>query len=147
MLFPTHLAAAYVVGTRWNLPPLPLVAGAAAPDLVDKPAAMIGITDLYQSAGHSLSLLVVGFAVVFVRRAWTPFWLGWASHLLLDAFHMLVNGRPDDVRFLGWPALRHTPAVDLPPVAFFLHYVGTPSFYLEFVVWGVLVYGLVTDRE
>ena len=108
---------------------------------------MIGLVDLYQTAGHSLLLLVVGFAVVFVRRAWTPVWIGWASHLLLDAVHMLLNGRPDDVLFLAWPAVEHTPAVDLPPIEFFVHYLGTPSFYAEFVVWGLLAYVLVADRE
>jgi hypothetical protein len=145
MLFPTHLAAGYVLGRRWNLPCRPLVVGAALPDLVDKPAATLGVVDLYQSAGHSLAALVLGFVVVFVRREWTPLWLGWASHLLLDAVHMLLNGRPDDVRFLVWPAIEHTPAVDLPPLPFFLHYLGTPSFYVEFVVWGLLVSVLVAD--
>lgn len=143
MLFPTHLAAAYVLGRRWDLPIAPLVVGAALPDLVDKPAAMVGVVDLYQTAGHSLVPLVVGILVVFVRREWTPLWLGWASHLLLDAFHMLLNGRPADVLFLAWPAIEHVPAVNLPPVAFFRHYLGTPSFYAEFVVWGLLVYVLV----
>jgi len=139
VLFPTHLAAAYVVGERWDLPTLPVVAGAALPDLVDKPAAMLGIVDLYQSAGHSLAVLVVGFVVVFVRRALTPLWIGWASHLILDAVHMLLNGRSQDILFLGWPAIEHVPAVDLPPVAFAVQYLGTPSFYSEFVVWGALL--------
>jgi hypothetical protein len=147
MLFPTHLVAASVLGRRWDLSVPPLVAGAALPDLVDKPAATLGFVDLYQTAGHSLLLVVVGFAVVFVRRAWTPFWIGWASHLLLDAVHMLLNGRPDDVLFLAWPAIEHTPAVDLPPLEFARHYLGTPSFYAEFVVWGLLAYVLLADGE
>ncbi|GAB6861482.1 metal-dependent hydrolase [Haloplanus litoreus] len=146
MLFPTHLAAAYVLGRRWDLSVPLLVAGAVLPDIVDKPAAMAGFVDLYQSAGHSLLLIVVGFAVVFVRRAWTPVWIGWASHPLLDAFHMLLNGRPNDLLFLAWPIIEHTPAVDLPPLEFFLQYLWTPSFYAEFVVWGLLVY-LVVDGE
>ncbi len=144
MLFPTHLAAAYVLGERWDLS-LPLVvAGAALPDLIDKPAAMLGLVDLYQSAGHSLVVLVAGFVVVFVRRAWTPLWLGIASHLLLDAVHMLLNGRPADLLFLAWPALEHVPAVDLPPIEFFLYYLGTRSFYAEFVVWGAVAVMLAT---
>ncbi|AXG10146.1 metal-dependent hydrolase [Haloplanus rubicundus] len=147
MLFPTHLVAAFVLGRRWDLSVPPLVAGAAFPDLVDKPAAMVGLVDLYQTAGHSVALLVVGFAVVFVRRALAPFWIGWASHLLLDAAHMILNGRPDDILFLAWPAVEHTPAVDLPPIEFFLQYLWTPSFYAEFVVWGLLAYVLVADRE
>jgi len=146
MLFPTHLAAGYAVGKRWELPALPLVAGAALPDLVDKPAAMVGLVDLYQTAGHSLLLLVVGFVAIFARRELTPLWLGWASHLLLDAFHMLLNGRPADVLFLAWPAIEHTPAVNLPPIAFFGQYLGTPSFYAEFVVWGLLAY-VLADTE
>jgi hypothetical protein len=138
LLFPTHLAAAFVLGERWDLSAPFLVAGAALPDLIDKPAAMMGFAGLYQTAGHSLLVLAAGFVVVFARRAWTPVWLGWASHLVLDAVHMIVNGRPEDLLFLGWPALAHVPAVSLPPLAFARHYVGTPSFFLEFVVWVAL---------
>ncbi|WP_338742059.1 metal-dependent hydrolase [Haloplanus salilacus] len=147
MLFPTHLAAAYVLGERWDLSAPLLVAGAALPDLVDKPAAMLNLVDLYQTAGHSLAVLAAGFAVVFLRRAWTPLWLGWASHLALDAVHMIVNGRPGDLLFLAWPTITHVPAVSLPPVAFARHYVGTPSFALEFVVWGVLAAMLLGRRR
>jgi hypothetical protein len=147
MLFPTHLAAAYVLCRRWELSVPLAVVGAALPDLIDKPLGILGVVDLYQSIGHSLVVLVAGFAVVFVRREWTPLWIGWASHLLLDAVHMLLNGRPMDLLFLAWPAIEHTPAVDLPPLEFFVQYLGTPSFYAEFVVWGLLAYVLVDDGE
>ena len=150
-----HLASAYLVYAayaRFGRGHRPTAAatlagavGSQAPDLVDKPLAMLGLVDLYQTAGHSLPVLVVGFVAIFVRREWTPFWLGWASHLLLDAFHMLLNGRPQDLLFLAWPAVEHTPAVDLPPIAFFLQYRWTPSFYVEFVVWGLLASVLVAD--
>lgn len=135
MLFPTHLVAGYLLARRWDLPPYWAVAGAALPDVVDKPLAMAGIFDLYHSVGHSLFVLVGGLVVFALGRAAVAVWLGWASHLALDAVHMAVNGRPEDVRFLAWPLLEHTPAVTLPPVEFAVHYLGTPSFYVEVVIW------------
>lgn len=145
MLFPTHLVAAFLLGRQWQLS-LPLVVlGAAIPDVVDKPAAMLGVFELFHSVGHS-SLTVVALAVVVVRvRRLLPLWVGWCSHLALDALHMVVNGRPADVQFLAWPLVRHTPAVNLPPLDFAVAYVGTPSFYLEVVVWVVFGSVLLAD--
>lgn len=141
MLFPTHLVAAYLLGRQWQLSLPWVVLGAALPDLVDKPAATLGVFELYHSVGHSLlAPVVLGLLVVRSRR-WVPLWVGWCSHLLLDAFHMVVNGRPADVQFLAWPLVRHTPAVNLPPLEFAVFYVGTPSFYVELVIW--LVFGSV----
>lgn len=146
MLFPTHLVAAYALGKRWDHSPALMVAGAALPDLIDKTAGVAGIISLYQSVGHSAFTLLGIAAVVAVRREWTPLALGWASHLALDAIHMVVNGRPADVLFLAWPAVVHRPAVDLPPLAFFEHYIGTPSFYLEILIWLVVGYSVLADR-
>ncbi len=146
MLFPTHLVAAYLPTRRWHLSPAWTVAGAALPDLVDKPVAMAGVYGLYHSAGHSalvlLAVTLVGLAVLHTsghghthRRVALAVWVGWASHLLLDAVHMPLNGRPGDARFLLWPAVEHAPAVRLPPLEFAVHYVGTPAFSLEVLVW------------
>lgn len=162
MLFPTHLVAAYLLSLRGNLPPAWTVAGAALPDLVDKPLAMAGLSPLYQSVGHSgvvlLAVTVLGFAGLATaigpggvgadhnppfRRIGAAVPVGWASHLALDAVHMLFNGRPGDARFLLWPLLEHTPAVRLPPLAFAVHYVGTPAFFLELLVWMAFVTVLV----
>jgi hypothetical protein len=159
VLFPTHLLAGYLLGRRWDLPALWAVVGAALPDVVDKPLAMVGVFDLYQTVGHSLLVFVVSVVAVLagrsgrLRRIGFPGrragvdagWLagpsavalmvGWASHLILDAVHMTVNGRPADAQFLAWPFVRHVPAVDLPPVEFALHYLWTPSFFLEVAMW------------
>lgn len=145
MLFPTHLVAAYGLGQRWDLDPVLVVAGAALPDLIDKTAGMAGVVPLYQSIGHSL-FTVLGISVTaFVRRKWTPLLVGWTSHLALDAVHMVVNGRPADVLFLVWPVVEHRPAVHLPPIEFFVYYLGTPSFYLELLVWIGVGYSLLSD--
>jgi hypothetical protein len=155
VLFPTHLAAASLLSLRGDLPPVWAVAGAAVPDLLDKPIAMAGLYRLYHSVGHSVVVLVgvtvLGFAglgtvasgpghATFARdsprwRAGAAVWVGWASHLALDAVHVLFNGRPGDVRFLAWPLLEHTPAVRLPPLEFAVHYVATPAFFIEVAVW------------
>ena len=156
MLFPTHLVAGYLCTLRWRLSPYWAVAGAALPDLVDKSVAMGGFYDLYHSLGHSLAGLVIGTLVVLglartvrrggaARRAGTAVLVGWTSHLALDAVHMVLNGRPGDVRFLAWPLVEHTPAVTLPPVEFALFYVGTPAFYVELFVWGLFA-AVLADR-
>ena len=152
MLFPTHLLVGYAIARRWDLPALAVVAGAALPDVVDKPLGMAGVFGLYQTVGHSLlALAVAGVAIAAgrsgrLRRLGVALWIGWASHLVLDAVHMVVNGRPGDVRFLAWPFVHHVPAVDLPPVEFAFHYLWTPSFYLEVATWVVVGILLATGR-
>jgi hypothetical protein len=145
VLFPTHLVAAYLLTARWDFPPALTVVGGALPDLVDKPVAMAGVYSLYHSAGHSAVVLVLatllglGFVALRDRHrtgvALLAVRVGWASHLALDAVHMLFNGRPGDARFLAWPLVEHAPAVRLPPLEFAVHYVGTPALYLELLVW------------
>jgi hypothetical protein len=147
MLFPTHLVAAYLLGRQWRRSIPLVVLGAALPDLVDKPLGMLGVTDLYHSVGHSLFALVAVSLLASQSRVLVPLCLGWGSHLVLDAVHMVLNGRPVDVQFLAWPVIRHTPAVDLPPVAFAVQYVGTPSFFVEVVIWVVFGVVLVTSRR
>ena len=147
MLFPTHLVAALLVGRQWPYPLLPVVVGAALPDVVDKPAAMLGVFELFHSVGHSLvALVVVAFVAAWYRRL-VPLCVGWGSHLALDAFHMVVNGRPADVKFLAWPFVTHTPAVNLPPLEFAAFYLWTPSFFAELLIWLAFGYVLVTTRR
>lgn len=147
MLFPTHLVAAYGIGKRWNLSPRLAVAGAALPDLIDKTAGMAGLISLYQSIGHSLFTILGLSILVYDRKEWTPLLVGWASHLALDLFHMTINGRPADVLFLAWPVVEHRPAVHLPPLEFFVHYLGTPSFYVEILIWIGVGYALLSDGD
>lgn len=138
MLFPTHLAAAAVVGSLSRLSPGWVVVGAAVPDVVDKPLGMSGAVGLYHSLGHSLLLAAVAVPLALVGRAGLAAAVGWVSHLLLDAVHVVVNGRPDDAVFLAWPfALPETPLA-VPPGSFFYYYLGTPSFYLEVAFWAAL---------
>jgi hypothetical protein len=165
VLVPTHLLAGYVLGhylcgegrlADWRHRPAWLgVLGAALPDLLDKPLGTVGVTDLFHSVGHSLgALAALGLVGLAVRRraprsrAWTDVrvvWVAWASHLALDALHMVVNGRPADTRFLAWPVVEHTPRVTLPPGQFARFYVGTPAFLLEAGFW--LVVGLAVVRS
>jgi hypothetical protein len=153
VLFPTHLLAGYVLGhvlfgeprlADWRHRPAWLgVLGAALPDLLDKPLAIAGRTELFHSVGHSLgALAVLGVAAVVApavgagrSRSWLVVWVGWASHLALDALHVVVNGRPADTLFLLWPVVEHTPQVTLPPGQFAQFYVGTPASLLAAVCW------------
>jgi hypothetical protein len=142
MLFPTHLVAGYLLTLRWDRSPYWAVGGAALPDVVDKSVSMTGFYGLYHSAGHSLLALAGALVVLALGRAAVAVWLGWASHLALDATHVIVNARPADVRFLAWPVVEYTPAVTLPPVEFAVHYLGTPSFYVEVLIWGIFAAAL-----
>ena len=157
MLFPTHLLAGYVLGhvlfgagrlADWRHRPAWLgVCGAALPDLLDKPLATAGVTDLFHSVSHSLVAVVLLGVVATVwrhRAAWVV-WTAWASHLALDAVHMVVNGRPADVLFLLWPVVTHTPQVTLPPGQFAQFYVGSPAFLLEAACW--LAVGVAVIRS
>jgi len=135
MLFPTHLLAAALVGRAWRLSPCWLVVGAAVPDTLDKPLAMVGLTPLFHSVGHSALLLPVVVPVALAGRAGLSAAVGWALHLLLDAVHVVVNGRPTDAVFLLWPAVVPTDPLAIPPGSFFLYYLWSPSFVLELLIW------------
>ncbi|WP_276272899.1 metal-dependent hydrolase [Haloarcula litorea] len=144
MLFATHLLAAAVIGRYTRLAPLWLVAGAALPDLVDKPLASAGVVDVFHSVGHSGLLLVVAVPLALTGRAGLSAAVGWASHLVLDALHIVVNGRPDDALFLGWPLVGPADPLRIPPGDFFFYYLWTPSFFLEVGFWTVCL--LLTAR-
>lgn len=151
VLFATHLAAAALVGFRSRLRTPWLVVGAALPDLVDKPLAALEVVDLYHTVGHSALLAVLVVPVALTGRAGLSAAVGWASHLALDVLHIVVNGRPTDALFLGWPLVVPPDPLALPPVDFLRFYLWSPSFFLEFVIWGVLAvvvvrrYGLVAE--
>ncbi|TQQ79080.1 metal-dependent hydrolase [Halonotius roseus] len=162
MLFPTHLVVAAGIGvvsrlratrtaaaTAVSMPsqsPLSLgwlVVGAALPDLIDKPLGMAGVTELFHSVGHSAVLLPVAIAVALAGRRGVALVsgrglalaVGWASHLFLDALHVVINGRPSDALFLGWPVVSPPNPPAIPPGEFFWYYLGSPSFYLEVLLW------------
>jgi hypothetical protein len=135
VLFLTHLAAAVLLARGSRLTPAWAVAGAAVPDVVDKPLAMIGVTELFHSAGHSLLLAVLVVPVMLSGRAGLAAGAGWLSHLLLDALHVVVNGRPSDALFLLWPATVPPNPLAIPPGSFFWYYLWSPSFYLEGFIW------------
>lgn len=142
MLFPTHLVAGYLLARVIPVPVPWVILGAALPDLIDKPLAMLGVTSLYHTVGHSIVFLVGLGVLSFFGRRWFALWIGVLSHLFLDALQMAVNGRPGDAQFLLWPFVHHEPEIAKPPIEFAIYYVGTPSFALELLIWagaGILV--------
>jgi hypothetical protein len=153
MLFPTHLAVAVGLG-RGRLPTAWIVAGAALPDLVDKPLSMAGVIPTYHSVVHS-ALFGVGFVVpfLFARRRGGVLTtervgavvFGWGSHLAADAAQITLNGRPENTVFLLWPIISSWDSIDAGPVPFAVQYVGTTSFYVELVIW--LCVGLLVLRN
>ena len=81
--------------------------------------------------------------VALYSRAGLAAAVGWGSHLLLDTVHVVVNGRPGDSLFLTWPVAVPANPPRIPPGEFVWHYLGTPSFFLETVLWVVLAVVLV----
>ncbi len=153
MLFPTHLVVGFLVG-RGRFPIVWVVVGAALPDVVDKPLAMTGVTQLYHSVGHSVLFgVALAAALLFVQRLGreavvdniSALAVGWASHLALDAGHIAINGRPENTVFLLWPLVSTWDSIRAGPVPFAVQYLGTPSFYLEVGLWLVAGYLLLRD--
>lgn len=143
MLFPTHLLIGVVVA-RNRFPVLWVGAGAALPDLVDKPLAMVQIVSHYHTVGHSaLFGTVLGAGLLLARRRERPtavravsaVAVGWSTHLIADALHISLNGRPENTVFLLWPIVRSWDSIGAGPGPFVLRYLWTPSFYLEAVIW------------
>lgn len=147
MLFPTHLAVAYLLGRHTGTSAGWAVAGAAVPDLLDKPLAIAGAVDLYHTAGHSALLGTILLPLAARDRRWAAGLVGWASHLLLDAVHVIVNGRAADAAFLGWPLVVPPDPPALGPVAFARVYVGSPAFVLELGIWAALAWTLFAGRR
>lgn len=149
MLFPTHLVVAIGLG-RGRFPTAWLVAGAALPDLIDKPLAMVGLISTYHSIAHS-AFFGLGFLVVLLlarrhgvaskTKRVVAITLGWGSHLVADAAHISLNGRPANTVFLLWPVIDSWDSLDAGPVPFVVKYAGTTSFYVEVIIW--LVVGTV----
>ncbi|WP_186310988.1 metal-dependent hydrolase [Halorubrum depositum] len=167
MLFATHLLAAVGIGwftghsrvrrrfagvampTLSTAPPLSvrwLVAGAAIPDVVDKPLGVLGLFDVYQSIGHSALLAPLAVALAARHRRGLAVAVGWGSHLALDALHVVVNGRAGDALFLAWPVLPRSDPLAIPPGEFALYYIGTSAFFLEAALWLSAVLLLLRSR-
>lgn len=107
---------------------------------------MAGFVELYHSLGHSIVLLLVAVPLGLYSRAGLAVAVGWGSHLLLDTVHVAVNGRPADAAFLAWPVVLPPDPLAIPPGSFFFYYVGTPSFFVEVILWTAAVVVLVRDR-
>jgi hypothetical protein len=167
VLFPTHLLVAGWIGrlsagprVRKRFPGAPtlsvgwLVVGATLPDAIDKPLGALGVVDVYHSVGHSALLAPLAVAVAARHRHGLAAAVGWASHLALDALHIVVNGRAENAVSLLWPVLEQPDPLGIPPGDFAAFYVGTRSFYLEAAIWtaAILValrsrFGVGADRS
>ena len=146
VLFPTHLLAAGLIGHGSRLPPVWLVVGASIPDVIDKPLGLLGIADLYHSIGHTALVAPLFLLIALSSRTGLAVAIGWGSHLVLDALHVVLNGRPGDALFLGWPLVAPADPLGIPPGEFLLFYLWTPSFLIEGVLWIALALVVAKHR-
>ncbi|MEF8777792.1 MAG: metal-dependent hydrolase [Natronomonas sp.] len=146
MLFLTHLAVAVLLGRVSRLSTMWLVAGAALPDIIDKPLGAFGVFELYHSIGHSVFFLLFLVPIAWYTRDRMALVVGWGSHLFFDAVHVVINGRPGHTLAFLWPLAESADPLAIPPGAFFWYYLGTPSFYLEIVLWVTLGAIVIAQR-
>jgi hypothetical protein len=147
VLFPTHLALAVLLGRRFRLSTAWLLAGAVLPDAVDKSLATAGVVDLFHTVGHSGLLVVLAIPIAYSSRSGLALAVGWGTHLLADALQIVLNGRPTDALFLGWPLVVPSTPLALPPVEFFWFYLWSPAFFLEIGVWLALAASVLAGRR
>lgn len=118
-----HAALGYLIYTAYGQvrgigqpsgwPVVALAVGTQFPDLVDKPLAWnVHLLPYGRTLTHSLlvavplSLAVTRYAAGRDRRAvGVAFAIGYLSHLLGDAFGLVVYGDYADLAFLVWPLL------------------------------------------
>lgn len=168
----THGAVAYLLyvayawvrshrlPARWAL--IPLAIGSQFPDLVDKPLAYWGVIPYGRSLAHSVFTLILVCGVVWwvlqspslrvsdrlpdhLRRL-TPaaFTMGYAAHLLGDAWRGLFSGDLYSVRFLAYPlfGVPQSPSDNISPWVRVLELYREPAaaMHLELVGAAVVVF-------
>lgn len=154
------LVSSHRLPARWAL--VPLAVGSQFPDLVDKPLAYWGVLAYGRSLAHSVfSLLFVCGVVWLVVRSptlrladWLPaqvrrltpaaFTIGYAAHLLGDAWRGLFSGDLFSVRFLAYPlfGVPQSPSDNISPLVRVLELYREPAatMHLEIVGAAVLVF-------
>lgn len=121
----SYVGVAAVVDRRLpaRLSLIPLAFASQLPDLIDKPLAFYGVLVSGRAFGHSLLALLIFTALVLVGRVWVaprvarprlrellelsplPFAVGYASHLVGDAYPALLAGQYGRASYLLWPLL------------------------------------------
>ena len=144
MLYPTHLIATIPIFALSDLSAIPLLIGAAIPDIIDKPLPKLGIVDTYHSLAHSLLFIFLLTGVGLFYEFVLVVAIGVAYHIAIDVVHVFINGRASHWKFVLWPFAFQDDPMRKPPVDFFKYYVGSRSFYVEVVIWVVCISILVS---
>lgn len=153
MLLGTHLIGGYIVSEKMSYPQLYVILGAILPDIVDKPLGIMELTSHYHSFGHSI---IFASMVLILSIKYSPHILaltiGWITHVFMDAFHIFINRGIERTTFMFYPFMfPDKPEIQNGTVKFasnfWSNYIGTTSFYLEFVIWGVAITLLYMNRD
>ncbi|ELY98845.1 membrane-bound metal-dependent hydrolase [Natrialba chahannaoensis JCM 10990] len=115
-----HLAVGYIcyaLYTRWRTGRIPTetaalvaIAGAALPDLLDKPIWLAGLVDVGRTIGHSLLFAIPVVAAVWLlsrvrgqQALGIAFAIGYGSHIATDIPWHVLSGDLHELGFLLWP--------------------------------------------
>lgn len=143
MLYPTHLVACIPLIALTDFNSIALFIGCAIPDIIDKPLPRFNIVDTYHSVAHSAITLALFSITGLLSQFILSVAIGWFVHIIMDIIHMILNNRPEDSKFILWPIDFADDPMKKPPGDFFRHYVGTISFYLEFLIWIISFYFII----
>lgn len=141
MLFPTHIIIAIPLIHIFDLSSTAIIIGCVLPDIVDKQLPKLDLTDYYHNILHSGITLSIIFCFSLIHpNILSGLVLGLTSHIIMDIVHVILNKRYKHTLFILWPVKFDPDPLNIPPGKFVMHYVGSLSFYFEFVIWFVCLY-------
>lgn len=145
MLFPTHIIIAIPIVYIFDFSTSTIIIGCILPDLIDKQLPKFNLTDNFHTIAHSLISIIPFTLLSYVYPILYGLIIGWLSHIILDIIHIVLNKRYKHILFIFWPVKYDPDPLRLPPIKFFKHYIGTRSFYFEFILWFICLYIFYVD--
>lgn len=140
MLFPTHIIISLPLILILDTSTALIIIGCTIPDIIDKQLPKLGLTENYHSIMHS-GITVLLFSILSILYPpMIGLTIGLTTHIILDIIHVILNKRYNHMLFILWPVKFDPDPLNIPPSKFFRHYIGTISFYFEFIIWFICIY-------
>jgi hypothetical protein len=121
-------------------PQFHIIFGAILSDVFDKPLGIMELNSHYHSFGHSIILVTLILILCFnCSPRILGIVIGWITHISMDAFHIFINRGIEKTTFIFYTLIfPDKPEIQNGSVKFASnfrsYYIGTISFYLEFVI-------------